>query len=70
MTILELSTESSVQMAFIQPLAQHLRKQGHHVTLACSDDPGEYGRSLVEPLRHMGFEVLVIPMRRTMSPKP
>jgi glycosyltransferase involved in cell wall biosynthesis len=68
MTILELSTESSVQMAFIQPLAQHLRKQGHHVTLACSDDPGEYGQSLVEPLRRMGFEVLVIPMRRTMSP--
>jgi len=68
MTILELSTESSVQMAFIQPLAQHLRKQGHHVTLACSDDPGEYGQSLVEPLRQMGFEVLVIPMQRTMSP--
>jgi len=68
MTILELSTESSVQMAFIQPLAQHLRKQGHHVTLACSDDPGEYGQSLVGPLRRMGFEVLVVPMRRTMSP--
>lgn len=68
MTILELSTESSVQMAFIQPLAQHLRKQGHHVTLACSDAPGEYGQSLVEPLHRMGFEVLVIPMRRTMSP--
>ncbi|NOT22175.1 MAG: glycosyltransferase family 4 protein [Nitrospiraceae bacterium] len=68
MNILELSTESSVQMAFIQPLAQHLRKQGHHVTLACSDDPGEYGQSLVEPLRRKGFEVLVIPMRRTMSP--
>lgn len=68
MTILELSTESSVQMAFIQPLAQHLRKQGHLVTLACSDDPGEYGNSFVEPLRRMGFEVLVIPMRRTISP--
>ncbi len=68
MTILELSTESSVQMAFIQPLAQYLRKQGHQVTLACSDDPGEYGQSLVEPLRRMGFEVLVIPMRRTISP--
>ena len=68
MTILELSTESSVQMAFIQPLAQHLRKQGHQVVLGCSDDSGEYGQSLVEPLRRMGFEVLVIPMRRTISP--
>lgn len=66
--ILLLSTESSVQVAFIQPLAQHLRKQGHHVTLACSDDPGEYGQSFVEPLRRMGFEVLVVPMRRTISP--
>ncbi len=68
MNILELSTESSVQMAFIQPLAQHLRKQGHQVVLGCSDDPGEYGQSLVEPLRRMGFEVLVIPMQRTISP--
>jgi len=67
MTILEMSTESSVQMAFIQPLAQHLRKQGHQVVLACSDDPGEAGQSFVEPLRRMGFEVLVIPMRRTIS---
>ncbi len=68
MTILEMSTESSVQMAFIVPLAQHLRKQGHHVVLACSDDPGEAGQSFVETLRRMGFEVLVIPMKRTIAP--
>jgi glycosyltransferase involved in cell wall biosynthesis len=68
MNILEMSTESSVQMAFIQPLAQHLRKQGHEVVLACSDDPGEAGKSFVGTLRQMGFEVLVIPMRRTIAP--
>lgn len=68
MTILEMSTESSVQMAFIVPLAQHLRKQGHQVVLACSDDPGEAGQSFVETLRWMGFEVLVIPMKRTIAP--
>lgn len=68
MTILEMSTESSVQMAFIVPLAQHLRKQGHQVVLACSDDPGEAGQSFVETLRRMGFEVLVIPMKRTIAP--
>ncbi|TAL12313.1 MAG: glycosyltransferase family 1 protein, partial [Nitrospirae bacterium] len=70
MTILEMSTESSVQMAFIVPLAQHLRKQGHQVVLACSDDPGEAGQSFVEELRRMGFEVLVIPMERTIAPRP
>jgi glycosyltransferase involved in cell wall biosynthesis len=63
-----MSTESSVQMAFILPLAQHLRKQGHQVVLACSDDPGEAGQSFVEPLRRMGFEVLVIPLKRTIAP--
>lgn len=68
MIILMLSTESSVQMAFIHPLAVHLRRQGHQVVLACSNDTGEYGQSLVEPLRRTGFEVLVIPMRRTISP--
>jgi len=68
MTILELSTESSVQMTFIQPLAQHFRKQGHEVVLACSDDPGEAGKSFVGTLRQMGFEVLVIRMRRVISP--
>lgn len=66
--ILELSTESSVQVSFILPLAEHLRKQGHEVTLACSDDPGEAGQSFVEPLRKMGFEVLVLPIRRAVSP--
>lgn len=68
MTILEMSTESSVQMAFIVPLAQHLRKQGHQVVLACSDDPGEAGQSFVETLRRMGFEVLVLPLKRTITP--
>ncbi|MDO8546004.1 MAG: glycosyltransferase family 4 protein [Nitrospirales bacterium] len=68
MTILEMSTESSVQMAFIVPLAQHLRKQGHQVVLACSDDPGEAGQSFVETLRRMGFEVLVLPLKRTIAP--
>jgi glycosyltransferase involved in cell wall biosynthesis len=55
-------------MAFIVPLAQHLRKQGHQVVLACSDDPGEAGQSFVEPLRRHGFEVLILPMRRSISP--
>jgi glycosyltransferase involved in cell wall biosynthesis len=68
MRVLELSTESSVQVSFILPLAEHLRKQGHEVVLACSDDPGEAGQSFVEPLRKMGFEVLVLPIRRTISP--
>ena len=68
MTILEMSTESSVQMTFILPLAQYLRAQGHHVVLACSDDPGEAGQSFVEALRRMGFEVLVIPIERTIAP--
>src|SRR2546430_2212194 len=68
MTILELSTESSVQMAFIHPLAQHLRKRGHEVVLACSDDPGEAGISFVGTLQQMGFEVLVFPIKRTISP--
>ena len=60
MNILQMSTESSVQVAFILPLAQHLRKQGHLVALACSDDPGEAGRSFVELLRQQGFEVQVL----------
>jgi len=68
MTILELSTESGVQMTFIQPLAQHLRKQGHEVVLACSDDPGEAGKSFIGTLRQMGFEVLVLPIKRTIAP--
>jgi glycosyltransferase involved in cell wall biosynthesis len=68
MKILQMSTESSVQVAFILPLAQHLRKQGHQVALACSDDPGEAGQSFVGPLRRHGFEVLVLPMRRHISP--
>src|SRR3954464_1075319 len=68
MRVMELSTESSVQVAFILPLAEHLRQQGHEVVLACSDDPGEAGQSFVEPLRKMGFEVLVLPIRRNISP--
>jgi len=68
MTILEMSTESSVQVAFILPLAQHLRKQGHQVVLACSDDPGEAGQSFVELLRRQGFEVQILPIRRHISP--
>lgn len=67
MRILELSTESTVQMAHIQPLAQYLRKQGHEVVLACSDDTSETGQSFVEHLRRLGFEVLVIPIRRTIA---
>ena len=68
MNILEMSTESSVQVAFILPLAQHLRKQGHQVVLACSDDPGEAGQSFVELLRRQGFEVQILPIRRHISP--
>ena len=45
MNILEMSTESSQQMAFILPLAQHLRKQGHQVVLACSDNLSEPGQT-------------------------
>ena len=37
MKILEMSTESSMQVAFVLPIAQHLRKQGSHVELACSE---------------------------------
>ncbi len=55
-------------MAFILPLAQHLRKQGHEVVLACSDDPGEAGQSFVGLLRRQGFEVQVLPIRRNISP--
>jgi len=65
--ILLLSTESIVQIAFIQPLAQHLRRLGHQVVLGCSDDPGEAGQSFVQQLRDRGFDVIVIPMRRTVS---
>jgi glycosyltransferase involved in cell wall biosynthesis len=68
MNILEMSTESSVQVAFILPLAQHLRKQGHQVVLACADDPGEAGQSFVELLRRQGFEVQILPIRRHISP--
>src|SRR3989441_5282499 len=68
MTILEMSTESGVQMTFIQPLAHHLRKQGHQVVLACSDEPGEAGQSFVELLRRQGFEVQILPIRRHISP--
>lgn len=68
MNILQMSTESSVQVAFILPLAQYLRKRGHHVELACSDDPGEAGQSLVESLRQQGFEVQVLPIQRRISP--
>src|ERR1051325_7901832 len=68
MRVLELSTESSVQVSFILPLAEHLRRQGHEVVLACSDDPGEAGQSFVESLRRLGFEVLVIPIRRNLAP--
>ena len=68
MNILEMSTESSVQVAFILPLAHHLRKQGHQVVLACSDDPGEAGQSFVELLQRQGFEVQILPIRRHISP--
>jgi len=68
MNILEMSTESSVQVAFILPLAQYLRKQGHQVVLVCSDDPGEAGQSFVGFLRRQGFEVQILPMRRHISP--
>jgi glycosyltransferase involved in cell wall biosynthesis len=68
MKILAMSTESSVQMAFVLPLAQYLRKKGHEVVLACSDDPGEAGQSFVDSLRRQGYEVLVLPMRRSISP--
>jgi len=65
MTILQMSTESSVQVAFVLPIAQHLRKQGHHVVLACSDEPGEVGQSFVESLRQQGFDVQVLAILKT-----
>ena len=68
MNVLLLSTESNVQYVFIRPIAEHLRKQGHTVVLACSDEPGEFGQSFVEPLRRLGFEVLVVPIKRAISP--
>ena len=37
MKILEMSTESSMQVAFVLPIAQHLRKQGSHVGKVCSE---------------------------------
>lgn len=55
-------------MAFVLPIAQYLRKRGHHVELACSDDPGEAGQSFVVSLRQQGFEVQVLPIQRRISP--
>ena len=68
LTYLLMSTESSVQWAFIQPIARHLREQGHSVTLCCSEESGEAGHSFVDQLQQEGFPVFVLPMQRTISP--
>lgn len=67
MNVLLMSTVGIQQVTFVLPVAEHLRKQGHQVVLACSDEPGEAGQSFIEPLQRLGFEVLVIRMRRHIS---
>ena len=68
LSILQMSTESCTQMVFVLPIARHLRAQGHQVVLACSEDTGEAGKSFVGDLRAEGFEVLILPIKRTISP--
>ncbi len=67
MTILEVTTESFFMYVHVQPIAEYLRQQGHDVVLVCSEDPSEAGQSFVPQLRARGFDVVVIPMRRTIS---
>lgn len=67
MRILEVASYSGSHYLFTLPLAKHLRQQGHEVVFACSDDPGEFGKSFVPDLREEGFEVLVIPLKRHVS---
>jgi glycosyltransferase involved in cell wall biosynthesis len=67
--ILEVTTDSSAQYQFVLPIAEHLRAQGHEVIMACSADPGAFGRTYFDELRAHGFEVVVIPMARNIRPR-
>lgn len=69
MNILEVTTDSSAQFQFVLPVAEHLRARGHRVVMACSADPGAYGRTYFDELRARGFEIVVIPMARTIVPQ-
>lgn len=68
MKILEVTTDSSAQFQFVLPVAEHLRARGHQVIMACSADPGAYRRTYFDELRARGFQVVVIPMARNITP--
>ena len=67
MRILEVATYSGTHYLFTLPLAKHLRSSGHEVIFACNDEAGEFGRSFVPDLRAEGFEVFIVPLKRTVS---
>lgn len=68
MNIVEVTTISISQYTFVLPIAEHLRADGHRVTMICHDERREEGSSFVDLLRERGFEVVVVPMSRRISP--
>ena len=68
MRIVEATTISITQKAFVLPIAEALRGRGEDVTLICSDERAQEGTSFVDQLRSRGFDVVVIPMSRQIAP--
>ena len=68
MNVVEATTISITQHAFVLPIAEALRARGDDVALVCSDEKRDEGSSFVDQLRARGFEVFEIPMSRRISP--
>ena len=68
MNVVEATTISITQHAFVLPIAEALRAHGNDVALVCSDEKRDEGSSFVDQLRSRGFEVFEIPMSRRISP--
>ena len=68
MRLLFLSTESSVHLHFSLPMAEVCRERGHEVILGCSEEPGERGHSSIPDLIARGFQVIVLPYTRRLTP--
>ena len=68
MNVVEATTISITQHAFVLPIAEALRARGDEVALVCSDEKRDEGSSFVDQLRSRGCEVFEIPMSRRISP--
>ena len=68
MKVAAATTISITAYTFVRPIAEGLRARGDEVTLLCSDEEKEEGKSFVGELRELGFRVVVIPMSRHISP--